>query len=205
MKDIPLDAKVECTDGPGGTSVTIIINPTTHKVTHFVVKDAEKVERLVPLEQVEATTRDEIRLQCTQAELSAMEPFIGSRYIAVTADMAAGSSYMGASFAYQAPYVTHKSDQVTVEEERIPEGEIALHRGASVEASDGHAGKVGELVIDPGSGEITHLILMKGHLWGKKEVSVPVSAVQFASEDTVYLKLDKQEIGQLPTVPVKRH
>lgn len=205
MKDVPLDAQVECTDGPCGKSVTIIINPTTRKLTHFVVKDTEKVERLVPVEQVEATTRDQIQLRCTQAELSAMERFIGSRYIEVTADMTAGSSYMGASFAYQAPYVTHKYDQVTIDEERIPEGEIALHRGATVEAADGHVGKVGELVIDPGSGEISHLILMKGHLWGKKEISVPVSAIEFASEDTVYLKLDKRAIGQLPAVPVKRH
>lgn len=72
-------------------------------------------------------------------------------------------------------------------------------------ATDGHVGKLGELVIDPASGQITHLILMKGHLWGKREITVPVSAINFADKDTVHLNLDKHAIEQLPTVPVKRH
>jgi hypothetical protein len=34
---------------------------------------------------------------------------------------------------------------------------------------------------------------------------VPVSAIDYLFEDTVYLKLDKSAIEQLPTVPVRRH
>jgi hypothetical protein len=45
----------------------------------------------------------------------------------------------------------------------------------------------------------------EGHLRGKEEVTVPVSAIDYLFEDTVYLKLDKSAIEQLPTVPVRRH
>ncbi len=39
MKNIPINAKVECTDGPAGEETNIIINPTTRQVTHIVVQD----------------------------------------------------------------------------------------------------------------------------------------------------------------------
>jgi len=76
--------------------------------------------------------------------------------------------------------------------------------GYKVEALDGPAGTVGELVLDPSSGEVTHFALKAGHLWGQKEVTLPLSAVDRVVGDTVYLKLDKQAIGQLPTIPVRR-
>ena len=84
---------------------------------------------------------------------------------------------------------------------------MVAHRirpGMEVEAADGHAGTAGELVVDPQSAEITHFVLREGHLWGKKEVTLPVAAVERVARDRVYLKLDKQAIGQLPAIPVRR-
>jgi uncharacterized membrane protein len=79
-----------------------------------------------------------------------------------------------------------------------------IHVGYKVEALDGLAGTVGELVLDPSSGEVTHFALEEGHLWGKKQATLPLSAVERVAGDTVYLKLDKQAIGQLPAIPVRR-
>ncbi|MGD8626822.1 MAG: DUF1269 domain-containing protein [Anaerolineae bacterium] len=76
--------------------------------------------------------------------------------------------------------------------------------GSKVEALDGHAGTAGKLVVDPSSGAVTHFTLEAGHGWGKKEVTLPLSAVERVAGDTVYLKLDKQAIGRLPAVPVRR-
>ena len=76
--------------------------------------------------------------------------------------------------------------------------------GYKVEALDGHAGTVGELVTDPEHGKVTHFALEGGRWWGKKEVTLPVSAVERVAGDTVYLKLDRQAIGQLPAIPVRR-
>ena len=36
--DIPLDAEVLCTDGAGGRSTCLIINPVTKEITHLVVQ-----------------------------------------------------------------------------------------------------------------------------------------------------------------------
>ena len=89
--------------------------------------------------------------------------------------------------------------------ERIPPGELAVRRGTRVEATDGHVGQVGEFVVEPESGHITHLILLEGHLWAKKEVTLPLSAIDHSEGDTVYLNLDKKAVEALPSVPVRRH
>jgi hypothetical protein len=97
-----------------------------------------------------------------------------------------------------------KTDYIPVDEEQIPPGELAVYRGAQVEATDGKAGMLGEFLVNPLNGHISHLILMEGHLWGKKEVTIPVSAIDRIEEDTIYLKLDKKAVESLPTESVRR-
>jgi hypothetical protein len=50
----------------------------------------------------------------------------------------------------------------------------------------------------------THLIVQKGRRRGKVELTLPLSAVERVEGDTVYLKLDKKAIEQLPALPRKR-
>jgi len=64
---------------------------------------------------------------------------------------------------------------------------------------------VDEFLVDPKNDIITHLVLREGHLWGKKDVTIPVSEVDRIADDAVYLKLGKEVIATLPTVPVRRN
>ncbi len=45
---------------------------------------------------------------------------------------------------------------------------------------------------------------MRGHLWGKKEIAIPMSFIERVDLDTVYLKVDKKAIDDLPAIPVNR-
>ena len=81
---------------------------------------------------------------------------------------------------------------------------MALTSGMEIEASDGKVGKLDELVLDPNSGDITHLQMREGHLWGKKDVAIPMADVEFIESETIYLKLDKAGVKALPAVKVKR-
>jgi hypothetical protein len=47
-------------------------------------------------------------------------------------------------------------------------------------------------------------VLRKGHLWGEKDVLIPVSEIGQIDEDRVYLTLSKEEIANLPTIPIQR-
>jgi hypothetical protein len=52
-----------------------------------------------------------------------------------------------------------------IDEEKVPPGKFAIHRGTEVEAKDGHVGVLGEFVVDPESGHVTHMIMQKGHMY----------------------------------------
>jgi sporulation protein YlmC with PRC-barrel domain len=84
---------------------------------------------------------------------------------------------------------------------RVPPHEATLHRGARVKATDGYVGQVDEFLVDPISEQITHLVLCEGHMWGRKDVGIPISLVERVEADTVYLKVDKHSIEALPPVP----
>lgn len=201
MIDIPVNANVECTDGLCGRSTYVIINPTIKQVTHFVVKEKgfRPTERLVSVDRIVETTPDLIRLRCTKDELATLEPFVETHYIQVERPRYEQVPYL--MFPYTVPQETV---MVPVEHERIPPGELAVHRGAQVEATDGRVGRVDEFLVDSTTGHITHLVLREGHLWGEKELTIPVSGIHHIEEDVVYLKLDKHTIESLPAIPVKR-
>ncbi len=93
----------------------------------------------------------------------------------------------------------------SVEHLRIPPGELAVRRGTRVEATDGYVGRVDEFVVNSENSHITHLVMREGHLWGQKDVIIPLSAMGDTREDTIFLKLDKHQIESLPTFPVRRH
>jgi uncharacterized membrane protein len=204
--DIPLNAEVECADGPCGESVTVIVDPTTQTVTHFVIQDQtfpHPVPRLVPFDQVAETTSSLIRLRCTKDELGEMEAFVETQYIK---SQDVEFEYTKDYNVYLMPYVTAMETVYThVEVDHIPAGELAVRRGTLVEATDGYVAKVGELLVNPDSGQITHLLLQEGHLWEKREIMLPLSAIDHVFEKTVYLKLDKRAVEALPAIPVRRH
>jgi len=62
---------------------------------------------------------------------------------------------------------------------------------------------VDKFLIEPASEHITHLVLREGHLWGRRDVTIPVSQIDLIEDSTVYLKLDKEGVGRLPGVPVR--
>ncbi len=206
MTNIPLQAKVQCTDSPCGVSTDVIVNPVTHKVTHFALKDKKLPEnptRLVPIDKVASATHDQIMLNCTRGDVEKMVAFIVTNFIQETA---VGEAYASGG-VYAAPYAYGDASEVqyavnntgfdAVDEEQIPQGELALTAGMKVEASDGKVGSLDALVLDPKSGEITHIQMREGHLWGKKDVAIPIADVDFSDGDTVYLKIDKAAVKAL--------
>lgn len=199
IKHIPLNAKVECNDGACGESTHNVSDPTTRRLTFVVVREkhGEQKQRLVPLTRVVKTSSNLIQLDCSADELAAMEPFSTQQFIPF-------DQTVGAETFYVLPYAILEGTPAIVEYEHIPPGQLAVRRGTGVEATDGWIGRVDEFAIDPKSGEITHLILGEGHLWGKKELALPVSAIDRVFDEVVYLKLDKQSVEKLPLIPVRR-
>ena len=208
--EIPLQARVECTDGVCGHSVYVLINPVAEKVTHLVVIEDSSpyTEYIVPVEFVSATIVDTIQLRCNKAELEKMDRFIQTEFVeekVPNGNFLAGNGMYGMGSYYYLPYVTSDGKAYEfVKTQQIPPGELAVHRGTRVEAKDGYIGKVDEFVVNPKNGLITHLVMREGHPWGKKDVIIPLSAMGKTLDGTMFLKLNKHQIESLPTFPVHR-
>ena len=206
MTEIAVDTSIECVDGPCGQCLTLIVDRETRKVTHLVLEDEtlphKPYQRLVPVDRVAAADKDLIRLNCTREEVGRMAPFIQTHYIQKTE---LSYTMLQGGEGPSADASTSSVSYSTYEEEMVPEGAVAVRPGIDVVATDGHAGTVGELAVDPQTLEVTHFVLQEGHLWGRREVTLPLAAVERVTGDRVYLKLDKRAIGQLPAIPVRRH
>jgi sporulation protein YlmC with PRC-barrel domain len=200
--DIPVNAEILCTDGPAGHSTCVILNPVTRRLTHLVVKEPSfpHTERLAPVNLVLRSTPRQIHLRCDRQALASLERFNEFQFI--RADVPYGDYGWGQYRLW--PYVLPGEELMPVEFERVPAGELAVHRGASVHASDGHVGWVDEFLVNVTDGHISHLVLREGHLWGRKDVTIPVSEIDCFEQDIVYLKLNKASIEALPAVPIRR-
>ena len=85
MKSIPVEAKVVYAGGAEAETHAVIVDGGTRKVTHYVIEDEtlpwKPYQRLVPVDQVLATSVDSIRLRCTKDQVARMEPFTHTRYV----------------------------------------------------------------------------------------------------------------------------
>jgi sporulation protein YlmC with PRC-barrel domain len=198
--DIPINAKASCSDGPCGQLTHLILMPTTEKITHLVISNGlfPETEYIVPVDQIAESTAELIRLNCTREELSKMPVFDRVEFIPSNLTGFTASPYM------MWPYYVPDAEFIKIELEHIPANELAIRRGAGVEATDGRVGRVDEFLINPDNDHITHLVLREGHLWGQKDVTIPVSLIDHYDNKTVYLKSDKHGIEGLPAIPVRR-
>jgi sporulation protein YlmC with PRC-barrel domain len=195
--DMPLNVKVYCVDGLCGQSKEVVMDRETEEVTHLVVREkhSPNTELLVPVDLVTETTPQEIRLRCARDELAEMQPFLK---VEVTEEKI--PHYV--PDPYLMPIEVPETKWVTVRREAIPPGEVAVRQGARVEATDGRIGRLDEFLVDPVTEHVTHLVMREGHLWGQRDVTIPVSEIDRLGEDTIYLKLNKRQVEALPSTPI---
>jgi len=208
-----IGAKASCSDGTCGEVTRVIVDPVAEAVTHLVVEPEHGagLGRLVPLGLIDATA-GQIRLRCTQAEFEELEPAEETKFLPGTSGYA---GYGPGQVGYWPYYglglggglggglsvIDGGNISQTVTYDTVPRGEVDVRRGEHVQATDGDIGRVQGLVIDPRSRHVTHVLLQEGHLWGRREVAIPISAVASTS-DGIRLRISKQEVRDLPPVEV---
>jgi sporulation protein YlmC with PRC-barrel domain len=217
--EFTIGAEASCSDGPVGTVNRVVVDPVAKALTHLVVEPGflHGPSRLVPLDLVEVAP-GAVRINCTKAEFEKLEPAEETRFVPGDAGYA---DYGAGQVGYWPYYGLGMSPGLGLEggidaglggigggmtshletSDTVPEGEVDVRRGDPVEATDGDIGRVQGLVIDRGSRHVTHVLLQEGHLWGRKEVAIPISAVTSTSGG-IRLRISKQEVQDLPPVDV---
>jgi sporulation protein YlmC with PRC-barrel domain len=218
---LELGTSVRCTDEPFGELADVVIDPITTQVTHLVVKPqhGDDIARLVPIELVENDKDEskELRLRCTAEEARQLEhvqefaflrlgesPTSDPDWDVGVQDVLALPYYEGtAVMGYGGELAGGALDQAGVTYDRVPKGEVEIRRSSTVAATDEEfLGKVDGFVVD--EGHITHFVLERGHLWGKREITIPIGAVAKVESDAVSLSLTKAQVEDLPAVRVHR-
>jgi len=204
--DLALNVDVHCNDGRCGRSTHIILNPATDTATHLVVagRPPARTERLVPIEWIEQTTPELILLSCSLDEFEQLEQFRQTDFVYTNLYSERVQRSADPELTLMWPYVVPAKRVIGDDVRRIPPGELAVRRGARVRARDGRVGRVDEFVVDPEDGQITHLVLRESHLWGQRDVCVPISYISRIEEDIVQLDLDRAEVESLPTLRLRR-
>jgi len=195
-----IGAGASCTDGPCGTLSRVVIDPVARELTHLIVgpKHPPHAARLVPIGLV-ASTADGIQLNCTLAEFSVLNPAEQTQFLEGTTEYPAYGPEQAVFWPHYG-YRGTRGTEVTID--AIPPDELEVRRGDHVHATDGEIGRVQGLVIEPDSHHVTHVLLQEGHPWGRKEVTIPVSAVTKV-DDHIELNLTKQQVADLPPVDIE--
>ena len=99
---------------------------------------------------------------------------------------------------------TDVSESAVIAYDRVPKDEVEIRRSSGVTSSDDHdLGTVDGFIVD--DEHITHVVLQHGHLWGRREVAIPIDLVRRVHNDEVVLCATRDEIEALPEVPFTRH
>jgi sporulation protein YlmC with PRC-barrel domain len=206
-----LGAKVRCSDGFCGEVTRTVLDPVGRTLTHLVIQPRHRgaLGRLVPIELAD-TTAGEVRLRCTLTEFERLDPAeevdlveddgYGGGYGSAASvqgygnvgGMGVGGSASGMGIGMSLGHRTR-----TVVNHSVPLGEAEVGRHEHVHALDGEIGQVEGFVVNPADHQVTHVLLREGHMWGRKEVAIPVSAV-VAVDEGIRLNITKKQVGELP-------
>jgi len=201
-----IGAKVSCTDGACGRVSRVVVDPVAKVVTHLAVEPEHRqgLARLVPVDRAEAG-RDGVALACTVAEFDRLDAAEETHFVPGTR----GYEVYGREQVLSWPYYQlggtvmnpdlegQVSETVTVD--TLPAGEVGLRRGRHVHALDGPIGRIQGLVIDQATHGVTHVLLAEGHLFGRRQVAIPIGAVTEVG-DEVRLNLTRRQVRELPPV-----
>jgi sporulation protein YlmC with PRC-barrel domain len=211
---LDLGCSVQCTDATFGELADIIVDPISRRVTHLVVEPHghHAGARLVPIDRARPAD-DGLALDYSIADVEALEPLHESAFMRAGENLAADPDWdVGIENVLALPVYQELNGMGTVMDpdphvmigyDRIPKHEVEIRRSSAVISTDGHhLGHVEGFLV--GGGETADIILERGHLWGRREVVIPASAVERVQNDSITLSLTKEQVGALDVRHVHR-
>jgi len=200
-----------------GSLDRVVLDPRSKEVTGIVVRKGLLFgeDRVVPISLV-ATVTDEgnINLRPGAGDLEELPNFAETEYVPSgvhgtpqdprVVDWTVDRSvywYPPVGFtSWGAPAVVNQPvpEYVLETTHNIPEGTVALKRGAQVLSSDDErVGDVAEVLTEPEADRATHLVISEGLLLKEKKL-IPTQWISAVLEDRVILAVDAQVIENLP-------
>lgn len=208
MQHNMIDAAVHTRDGEAGRVWKVAMDPRDKRVTHLIVHKGILFGRnvVVPTAKILKVGEGEVWVDITNEELkgfpdyeetSFMEPAEGWDYplafpmggIIWPLQPGWGPTMVGGS-----PYLFGAAPV----KENIPDDDVAIEAGTSVECTDGHCGRIDRVIVDDDTKEMTGFVIRKGFLF-VRDVMAPMAWVDRVEKHAVHLNLTKQQVEQMAT------
>jgi sporulation protein YlmC with PRC-barrel domain len=193
--------------------VRVIVNPVTETTTHFTVRPTgmAESEHVVPFAAISAGSAEFTELNVSRNQFYLYPLFESHHFLDMEEAGLTPEIVKALPEAHRAmehvfwPFVTAEGYLGTYASvPQIPADQLAINRGAPVEATNGHVGQVSALAIDPETAHVTHLVLRKDQLFGHRDIAVPINDLDRLDEGIVYLKIDKSTLNDLPDLDIER-
>jgi uncharacterized protein YrrD len=184
----------------------VVVDAETRAITHVVVEKGLffTTDKLVPISFVKEASDDEVTLRKVADDIQDLPDFKESYYVPAeggSADPRQLPTDAQSIFPYPPRNVTWWGPSEILDGtgqpgqprfvrrklENLSRGQVALKEGARVFDRDGkQVGNVAEVLTDPESDRITHLVIARGLLL-RRETLIPSNWVQDIGEESVHL------------------
>src|SRR5438874_3422665 len=207
---LELGKQARCSDGAVRELVDLVLDAGNRRVTHLVVQPEDNPgdARLVPVELAAAGADEhEVSLRCSEKELDEMSLVHESAYVGAgeqveeeedgwevgVRDMQVIPDYLPTAMPGDL------APEVVITYDRVPKGEIELRHASDIYSADRH--HLGSLdgVVLGADGGIDQLLLGRGHLWWRREIAVPATAIGELANDMVKLGVSNAEVASFPS------
>jgi sporulation protein YlmC with PRC-barrel domain len=208
---------VKCQDGSFGELADVVVDPETMRLTHLITSPPGDAEaRLIPIELARETDGNgDVTLHCTLAETEGLTSVREYHYLRTTEEPAGDEDWdLGVEHVLALPSdggglglgaYEGVDASLNVSYDRVPKGFAELRHASSIVTADGghYLGGIQSLHVDEG-GRITDVVLDESHFWSRREITIPVEAVEALVTDTITVRLSPPEIAALPSTRVRR-
>jgi nucleotide-binding universal stress UspA family protein/uncharacterized protein YrrD len=208
--DIRIGAHVRGTSGDLGTVHRVIVDARTNTVTDIVVRHgfAFRSERIVPLEHVSRVDNGTIELDLDNDGFAGMNGFTEEHFHAPDPDYQAPPGFDRGTYLLDTAVLTGSTAGFgqPVPAIGFPGGEetspdvisrpTIVPGDAVLDIAGEKAGEVGQLSVEPSSGQLTRLTVRHGFA-GRAEVDVPLTWIQELSDKGVVLNVPKEAVEGL--------
>lgn len=199
-----------------GSLDRVVLDPRSKEVTGIVVRKGILFghDKVVPMSLVSTVTEEgHINLRPAAGDLENLPNFTETEYVpsGVHRTTRTGDPIENQPLYWYPPVgtlawdipgsttITQPVPEYVLETSRnIPEGTVALKRGAKVLSSDDEqVGDIEEVMTEPATDRATHLVISEGLLLKEKKL-VPTQWISTVLEDTVVLAVDARTVEDLP-------
>ena len=202
--DFNIGAPVYCKNGKFGKLQKLVVDPKSMEITDLVVGKGviRTEERIVPVSDVDRATDEYVMLSINDTKLEEYPEyveFLSNSPVEVrtkSEQKTINSAYVAHPYIFgPAGHYSPVLHRQVIHSNVHPEYEV-VGRGTPVHNQNKKIGDVDHLLVDAGSGELTHLGVDPGVF--ASSIIVPISTIDRVNEEGVFLIVDEEEIEQFP-------